>query len=100
MCPWHSVQTLYFFYEGHDRGTLTLTYLDNFEEAGIPPPDALRMMTTNAAAAMGLTGNRGAIAPGEAADIIAMPGDPLTNLDALRSVSFVMKDGKVFRHDK
>lgn len=89
-----------FLHEGHDRGTLTLTYLDNFEEAGIPAADALRMMTSNAAAAMGLTGERGAIVPGEAADIIAMPGNPLANLYALRSVSFVMKDGKVFRHDQ
>ena len=89
-----------FLHEEHDRGTLTLTYLDNFGEAGIPATGALRMMTTNAAAAMGLTGTRGAIVPGEAADIIAMPGDPLTDLTALRSVMFVMKDGVVFRHDR
>ena len=89
-----------FAYEGHDRGTLTLTYLDNFEEADIPAAYALKMMTINAADAMGLGDERGAIRPGMAADIIAMPANPLDDLDALRSVNFVMKDGKVFRHDR
>ena len=88
-----------FLHEGHDRGTLTLTYLDNFAEAGIPNKGALAMMTANAADAMGLAGVRGTITPGAAADIIAMPGNPLTDLTALRSVSFVMKDGVVFRQD-
>ena len=85
--------------EGETRGTLTLKYLDNYAEAGIPARDALRMLTANAAELMGLSDDRGAIAKGLAADIIAMPGNPLTDLGALRSVSFVMKDGVVFRHD-
>lgn len=85
--------------EGEDRGSLTLTYLDNFDEAGLPAAYALKMMTTNAAEVMGLSGERGAIREGLAADIIAMPGDPLSDLGALREVSFVMKDGEVFRHD-
>ena len=85
--------------EGEDRGSLTLTYLDNFDEAELPAAYALKMMTTNAAEVMGLSGKRGAIREGLAADIIAMPGDPLSDLWALREVSFVMKDGEVFRHD-
>ncbi len=85
--------------DGEDRGGLTLKYLDNFEEAGLPPVYALKMMTTNAAEVMGLAGERGAIREGLAADIIAMPGNPLADLAALREVSFVMKDGEVFRHD-
>ena len=88
-----------FVKDGYDRGTLTLTFLDNFVEAGIPAPDALKMMTTNAADVMGLTAERGAIRPGLAADIIAMPGNPLDDVMALKAVSFVMKDGVVFRHD-
>lgn len=88
-----------FLHDGHDRGTLTLTYLDNFAKAGIPAWGALTMMTSNAAAAMGLGGERGSVTPGAAADIIAMPGDPLADLAALRAVSFVMKDGVVFRQD-
>ena len=84
---------------GETRGTLTLTYLDNFLEAGLPAPYALRMMTSNAAEVMGLAHERGAIRAGLAADIIAMSGNPLADLRALRAVTFVMKDGKVFRHD-
>lgn len=80
-----------FLYEGHDRGTLTLTYLNNFAEAGIPATDALTMMTSNAAAAMGLAGIRRSVSVGAAADIIAVPGNPHSDLNALRSVNSVMK---------
>ena len=89
-----------FVKDGYTRGTLTLTFLENFREAGIPPGYALKMMTTNAAEVMGLTEERGAIRPGLAADIIAMPGNPLDDIRALNQVSFVMKDGTVFRHDR
>ena len=86
-----------FVKDGYTRGTLTLTYLDNFVEAGIPAAYALKMMTTNAADLMGLSGERGALRPGLAADILAMPGNPLDDIRALHDVSFVMKDGVVSR---
>ncbi len=86
-----------FVKDGYTRGTLTLTYLENFVEAGIPAPYALKMMTISAADLMGLSDERGAIRPGLAADIIAMPGNPLDDIRALHDVSFVMKDGVVFR---
>ena len=89
-----------FVKDGYTRGTLTLTYLDNFVEAGVPAAYALKMMTTNAADLMGLSGERGALRPGLAADLIALPGNPLDDILALRGVSFVMKDGVVFRHDR
>lgn len=57
------------------------------------------MMTANAAEAMGISNERGAIRPRQAADIIAMPANPLEDLAALRNVMFVMNDGDVFRHD-
>jgi imidazolonepropionase-like amidohydrolase len=41
----------------------------------------------------------GRIAEGYLADIIAVPGDPLTDVTVTRNVNFVMKGGKVFRHD-
>ncbi len=89
-----------FVTDGYTRGTATLTCLENFRKAGVPAPYALKMMTTNAADLMGLSDERGAIRPGLAADLIAMPANPLDDLRALHDVSFVMKDGVVFRHDR
>lgn len=89
-----------FVTDGYTRGTATLTYLENFRKAGVPAPYALKMMTTNAADLMGLSDERGTIRPGLAADLIAMPANPLDDLRALHDVSFVMKDGVVFRHDR
>jgi len=43
---------------------------------------------------------RGTLAKGFASDIIATPENPLQNLQALRKVMLVMKNGKIFRHDK
>jgi imidazolonepropionase-like amidohydrolase len=42
---------------------------------------------------------RGPIKPGNYADFIAVPGDPLTDINALRNVQFVMKNGGVFKKD-
>jgi imidazolonepropionase-like amidohydrolase len=44
-----------------------------------------------------MSGQIGVIAPGAYADIVAVPGDPLKDVQELSKVSFVMKDGKVFR---
>ena len=44
-----------------------------------------------------MKGELGVIAPGAYADIIAVPGDPLANVDTLKNPSFVMKDGNVFK---
>jgi imidazolonepropionase-like amidohydrolase len=37
------------------------------------------------------------IAPGANADVVAVPGDPLSDVNALKNVTFVMKDGQVYR---
>lgn len=79
------------------RADLMLDYLEVWTAAGVPPPEILKAMTTNAAELFGWTGQRGAIATGQAADIIATPESPLANIQALRKVSFVMKDGVVVK---
>ena len=66
----------------------------------MPPKAILKIMTTNAARLLGVERVRGAIKPGLAADIIATPENPFDNIQTLRQVNFVMKDGKVFKQSK
>ncbi len=58
------------------------------------PKQILQAMTVSAAKLMGMEKERGAIAPGFAADIVATPENPLQNIDAVRHVAFVMKGGQ------
>ena len=81
----------------HTRGTLAISYIDSFVEAGIPAKDTLKIMTTNAAQLLGVDKQRGSIKPGMFADIIAAPENPLENIQTLKKVSFVMKNGKVVK---
>jgi imidazolonepropionase-like amidohydrolase len=64
---------------------------------GMSPMDAIKAATSTAADLLDMKGELGVIAPGAYADIIAVPGDPLASIDVLKNVSFVMKDGKVFK---
>ena len=82
---------------GKNRGDMMLDYLDMWDAAGVPPASTLKAMTTNAAELLRIEKVRGSIAKGMAADIIATPGNPLENIQVLRQVSFVMKDGKVVK---
>jgi imidazolonepropionase-like amidohydrolase len=61
--------------------------------------DAIIAATSLAAEALGLQSRIGAIAPGMEADLIAIDGDPLTDITAFRRVVFVMKGGKVYKND-
>jgi imidazolonepropionase-like amidohydrolase len=82
---------------GQGRGPLAASMVRTAVEAGITPRLLLQMMTVNAAHLLGVDGDRGRIAPGMAADIIAVRGNPLENPAALQDVVFVMKDGRVVR---
>jgi imidazolonepropionase-like amidohydrolase len=68
-------------------------------EFGMKPMAAIQTATINAAEMLGMSGQLGVIAPGAYADVVAVPGDPLKDLEELERVSFVMKDGKVFRNE-
>ncbi len=84
---------------GETRGTQAVEYIDSWVEAGVPAKDTLRAMTINAARLLGVDRERGAIQPGLAADIIATPENPLDDIQAVRKVSFVMKNGSVFKNE-
>jgi len=66
-------------------------------KSGQPVADAIKSLTSIAAESMGLGKEVGTIAPGFAADLVAVTGNPLTDVTALRRVAFVMKSGKVYR---
>ncbi|HEV2523086.1 MAG TPA: amidohydrolase family protein [Candidatus Acidoferrales bacterium] len=88
---------MFVYVPGETRGTLAAEYVNSWAEAGVSTKDTLRAITINAARLLGVEGERGAIRPGLAADIIATPENPLDNIQAVRKVTFVMKDGNIFR---
>jgi imidazolonepropionase-like amidohydrolase len=65
-------------------------------EFGMTPMQAIQSATSRAAELLGARGQLGAVAPGAYADLIAVAGDPLADVNALKQVAFVMKDGVVF----
>lgn len=67
-------------------------------DGGQDAHEAIIDATRTAAESLGLADQLGTIAPGMAADIIAVDGDPLQDINALRNVSFVMKGGTVFKN--
>ena len=67
-----------------------------FVQAGMTPVQALATATTIPARLLGLETRLGTVAPGFAADLVAVEGDPLASIDALfTGVRWVMKDGRV-----
>ena len=66
--------------------------------AGLTPLEAIRTATVNAAAHLGLADQVGRLAPGMDADLIAVDGDPLQDVSALRQVRFVMSAGVIHKH--
>ena len=82
---------------GRTRGDLMFDYLAVWREAGVPPADILKAMTANAAELLRIDKARGSLSEGLSADIVAMPADPLSDIENLRKIDFVMKDGKVVR---
>jgi imidazolonepropionase-like amidohydrolase len=67
------------------------------QAGGQPPLDAILSATSRGADALGLGTTIGRIAPGYQADLIAVDGDPVADITALRRVVFVMKEGRVVR---
>ncbi|XES00166.1 amidohydrolase family protein [Streptomyces sp. S1D4-11] len=68
-------------------------------ERGMTPLEVLRAATINAAELIDAE-DRGRIAEELLADLIAVPGNPLEDISVMADVRFVMKGGKVFRHER
>ncbi|AFT76551.1 amidohydrolase family protein [Alteromonas macleodii] len=66
-------------------------------EAGMKPADALLSATVNSASLLGISDILGTLEEGKLADIVAVQGNPLDDISLMESVSFVMKDGVVYK---
>ncbi|MCB0279228.1 MAG: amidohydrolase family protein [Calditrichaeota bacterium] len=66
-------------------------------EAGMPAMQAIQSSTKVAAELLGIADQTGTLETGKTADIIAVFGDPLTDIKAMTRVVFVMKDGKIYK---
>jgi imidazolonepropionase-like amidohydrolase len=73
-------------------------FIDRVRDAGVDPMSAMISAQSLAAEAMRLGDRIGSIAPGYEADIIALEGDPLKDITAVRRVTFVMKGGVVYKN--
>ena len=72
-------------------------FIFRVKDGGQPQMEALVSAMAVAAESIGLDKQIGTIAPGMQADIIAVDGDPLTDITAVRRVVFVMKGGKIYK---
>jgi imidazolonepropionase-like amidohydrolase len=73
-------------------------FIDRVRDGGIDPMTAMVSANSLAAEAIRMSDQIGAVAPGLQADIIALDGDPLKDITAVRRVLFVMKGGVVYKN--
>jgi len=90
MCWW---------YPGKTCGQASVATLLNLRKAGMPALDVIRAITVNAGEMLGWQDKIGAIEPGKFADLVAVTGDPVTDITELERVRFVMKNGEVVKND-
>jgi imidazolonepropionase-like amidohydrolase len=88
-----------YYVPGRTRGEVAIDFIETWKAAGIPQADILRAMTINGYRVSETENTRGPIKVGLIADLIAVRGNPLETIDALRDVQFVMKDGMVFKQN-
>jgi imidazolonepropionase-like amidohydrolase len=88
-----------YYVPGKTRGEVAIEFIETWKAAGIPAADILRAMTVNGFKVSETQDTRGPIRAGLIADLIAVRGNPLLSIDALRDVQFVMKDGMVFKQN-
>ena len=77
----------------HGKNYIEFQYM---VEAGMPPMEAIKAATTSAADLLGMSDKIGSIAKGKFADIVAVDGDPLTDIKTMKNMAFVMKEGRIY----
>ncbi len=82
---------------GRTRGEVAIEFIETWKAARIPNVDILRAMTINGFKVSETEQVRGPIKVGMIADLIAVTGNPIETIDALRDVQFVLKNGMVFK---
>ena len=80
----------------HGKNWMEFVYMT---EAGMPPLEAIKCATVNAATLIGIADKAGSIEPGKWADIVAVEGDPVKDIHAMGQVRFVMKEGVVYKNE-
>ena len=80
----------------HGKNWMEFIYMT---EAGMPAMEAIKCATVNASELIGVSDKVGTIEPGKWADIVAVEGDPLTDIHAMGQMRFVMKDGVVYKNE-
>lgn len=90
---------MWFRYPGKTRGQATLMVLGGLQAEGVPPVEILRAATVNAAELIGWKDDVGAVEAGKFADLVALEGDPLADVQELLKIGFVMKGGAVVRNE-
>jgi imidazolonepropionase-like amidohydrolase len=81
------------------HGTQGLEFVALVKQGRMSPAGSLQAGTINAAELMGWQGQVGSITKGKFADLVALSGDPLTDITETQRVKFVMKGGEIFRND-
>jgi imidazolonepropionase-like amidohydrolase len=87
------------YFPGKTRGQASTSRFPALHQAGIASLDVIRAITTSAAEMLGWQDKVGSIEQGKFADLVAVSGDPVADVNELEHVQFVMKDGKVIRNE-
>jgi imidazolonepropionase-like amidohydrolase len=80
----------------HGQNAMEFEYM---VQAGMPPIKAILAATREAADLLGQSADVGTIQKGRYADLVAVKGDPLADITLLQTITFVMKDGQIYKRD-
>ena len=90
--------------QGKEAGYLHIRNAEEFiyrvKDGGDTPMDALMSGTSVAAESLGMADKIGVVAPGMEADLVAVEGNPLDDITAVRRVVFVMKHGRIYKNSR